>query len=275
MEPNSLMWVGSPCGLHGPYVFYKAFRFNLEGKARILSLGDFFFVRCKPEDPVCIAELQLLWEERTSKQLLSSSKLYFLPEDTPQGRSVAHGEDEIIAVSEKVIVKLEDLVKWTVWDASCWKKGLRAMPLKPSALKELGKNGQREALHRYRESTLNSGLNFKDVLREKAELGDDAEEKRVLVLSYPQYCRYRSIIARLRERPASLLTDQVVLALGGIASLTSNTQILYCRDTFEHPTLLENESICDEFAKSLHCLSVRCLSLKSLTTTILCDFSHT
>lgn len=85
-------WVGSPCGLHGPYVFYKAFRFHLEGRARILSLGDFFPVRCKPEDPVCIAELQLLWEERTSKQLLSSSKLYFLPEHTPQGRSVTHGE---------------------------------------------------------------------------------------------------------------------------------------------------------------------------------------
>lgn len=88
-------WVGSPCGLHGPYIFYKAFRFHLdqkEAKARILSLGDFFFVRCKPEDPVCIAELQLLWEERTSKQLLSSSKLYFLPEDTPQGRTVSHGE---------------------------------------------------------------------------------------------------------------------------------------------------------------------------------------
>ncbi|XP_060795574.1 AT-rich interactive domain-containing protein 5B [Neoarius graeffei] len=254
MEPNSLTWVGSPCGLHGPYIFYKAFRFHLdqkEAKARILSLGDFFFVRCKPEDPVCIAELQLLWEERTSKQLLSSSKLYFLPEDTPQGRAVSHGEDEVIAVSEKVIVKLEDLVKWTVWDSSCWKKGLHALPLKPSMLKELGKNGQKESLYRYRESTLNSGLNFKDVLREKAELGDDGEDKRVLVLSYPQYCRYRSIIARLRERPASFLTDQVVLALGGIATLTSNTQILYCRDTFEHPTLLENDSICDEFAPNL------------------------
>lgn len=87
-----LQWVGSSCGLHGPYIFYKAFKFNLDGKQRILSLGDFFFVRCKPEDPICIAELQLLWEERTSKQLLSSSKLYFLPEDTPQGRTVAHGE---------------------------------------------------------------------------------------------------------------------------------------------------------------------------------------
>ncbi|XP_059387843.1 AT-rich interactive domain-containing protein 5B-like [Carassius carassius] len=251
MEPNSLLWVGSPCGLHGPYIFYKAFRFHLEGKARILSLGDFFLVRCKAGEPVCIAELQLLWEERTSKQLLSSSKLYFLPEDTPQGRSVTHGEDEVIAVSEKVIVKLEDLVKWMVADVSSWDKGLRAVPLKPTVLKELGKNGQREVLQKYRESTLNSGLNFKDILKEKAELGEDVEEKKVLVLSYPQYCRYRSIIARLRERPTSFLTDHVVLALGGIASLTNNTQILYCRDTFEHPTLLDNESVCDEFAPNL------------------------
>ncbi|XP_018616667.2 AT-rich interactive domain-containing protein 5B isoform X1 [Scleropages formosus] len=251
MEPNSPQWVGSPCGLHGPYVFYKAFRFHLEGKPRILSLGDFFFVRCKPEDPICIAELQLLWEERTTKQLLSSSKLYFLPEDTPQGRTVNHGEDEIVAVSEKVIVKLENLIKWMVSDSSTWTRGLKAVPLKPAVLRELGKNGQREALHKYRESTLNSGLNFKDVLKEKAELGEDSEERRVLVLSYPQYCRYRSVIARLRERPSSLLTDHVVLALGGVASLGSDTRILYCRDTFEHPTLIENESICDEFAPNL------------------------
>ncbi|XP_051958444.1 AT-rich interactive domain-containing protein 5B-like isoform X1 [Xyrauchen texanus] len=251
MEPNSLMWVGSPCGLHGPYIFYKAFRFHHEGKARILSLGDFFLVRCKPEDPICIAEVQLLWEERTTKQLLSSSKLYFLPEHTPQGRNVTHGEDEVIAVTEKVIVKLEDLVKWTVSDWSCWKKGLRAMPLKPTILKELSKNCQKEVLHKYRDSTLNSGLNFKDVLKEKAELGDDGKDRRVLVLSYPQYCRYRSIIVRLRERPTSLLTDHVVLALGGIASLTNNTQIMYCRDTFEHPTLVDNESVCDNSAPNL------------------------
>ncbi|KAB0347392.1 hypothetical protein FD755_004507 [Muntiacus reevesi] len=97
MEPNSLQWVGSPCGLHGPYIFYKAFQFHLEGKPRILSLGDFFFVRCTPKDPICIAELQLLWEERTSRQLLSSSKLYFLPEDTPQGRNSDHGEGCVLA----------------------------------------------------------------------------------------------------------------------------------------------------------------------------------
>ncbi|XP_008291563.1 AT-rich interactive domain-containing protein 5B [Stegastes partitus] len=251
MEPNSLKWVGSSCGLHGPYIFYKAFKFNRDGKPRILSLGDFFFVRCKPEDPICIAELQLLWEERTSKQLLSSSKLYFLPEDTPQGRTVTHGEHEVIAVSEKVIVRLQDLVKWTVPDFSGWANGLKAEPLKPSVLRELGTNGRREALHRYRESTLTSGLNFKDVQRERAQLGQEEDGRKVLVLSYPQYCRYRSVLARLREQPSSLLIDHTVLALGGIAALGGGTRILYCRDTFDNPALLQNESICDEFAPNL------------------------
>nr|XP_042121925.1 AT-rich interactive domain-containing protein 5B isoform X2 [Peromyscus maniculatus bairdii] len=248
MEPNSLQWVGSPCGLHGPYIFYKAFQFHLEGKPRILSLGDFFFVRCTPKDPICIAELQLLWEERTSRQLLSSSKLYFLPEDTPQGRNSDHGEDEVIAVSEKVIVKLEDLVKWAHSDFSKWRCGLRATPVKTEAC---GRNGQKEALLRYRQSTLNSGLNFKDVLKEKADLGEDEEETNVIVLSYPQYCRYRSMLKRIQDKPSSILTDQFALALGGIAMVSRNPQILYCRDTFDHPTLIENESICDEFAPNL------------------------
>ncbi|XP_074856276.1 AT-rich interactive domain-containing protein 5B isoform X2 [Carettochelys insculpta] len=248
MEPNSVQWVGSPCGLHGPYIFYKAFQFHLEGRPRILSLGDFFFVRCKPEDPICIAELQLLWEERTSRQLLSSSKLYFLPEDTPQGRTSDHGEDEVIAVSEKVTVKLEDLAKWAHSDFSKWKCGLRANPVIPM---ELGKNGQKEALMRYRQSTLNSGLNFKDILKEKADLGEDDEDSNVLILSYPQYCRYRSMLKRVQDKPSSILTDQFVLALGGIAVISKNPQILYCRDTFDHPTLIENESVCDEFAPNL------------------------
>ncbi|XP_073452361.1 AT-rich interactive domain-containing protein 5B isoform X1 [Aquarana catesbeiana] len=248
MEPNSLKWVGSPCGLHGPYIFYKAFQFHLEDRPRILSLGDFFLVRCKPEEPICIAELQLLWEERISRQLLSSSKLYFLPEDTPLGRNNDHGEDEVIAVSEKVIVKLEDLVKWAHLDFSKWKCGLRALPIK---LKELGKNGQKECTLKYRQSILNSGLNFKDVFKEKAELGEDENEGNVMVLSYPQYCRYRSILKRIQAKPSSVLADHFVQALGGIPIINKSTKILYCRDTFDHPTLIDNESICDEFAPNL------------------------
>ncbi|KAM9011663.1 AT-rich interactive domain-containing protein 5B isoform 3-T3 [Ara ararauna] len=246
----SPQWVGAPCGSHGPYVFYRAFRFQRRGggRARVLSLGDFFFVRCRAEEPACIAELQLLWEERTSRQLLSSAKLYFLPEDTPQGRTSDHGEDEVIAVSEKVTVKLEDLAKWAQSDFSKWKCGFRAEPVK---LMDVGKNGQKEALMRYRQSTLNSGLNFKDILKEKADLGEDDEDSNLLILSYPQYCRYRSMLKRIQDKPSSILTDQFVLALGGIAITSKNPQIFYCRDTFDHPTLIENESICDEFAPNL------------------------
>lgn len=69
-------------------------------------------------------------------------------------------------------MRLEDLVKWTVPDFSGWAHSLKAEPLKQSVLRELGTNGRREALHRYRESTLTSGLNFKDVQREKAQLGE-------------------------------------------------------------------------------------------------------
>lgn len=87
-------------------------------------------------------------------------------------------------------------------------------------------------------------FNFLCVFADQEEDG-----RKVLVLSYPQYCRYRSVLARLREQPSSLLIDHTVLALGGIAALGGSTRILYCRDTFEHPTLLQNESICDEFGE--------------------------
>lgn len=80
--------------------------------------------------------------------------------------------------------------------------------------------------------------------------GEDENEGNVMVLSYPQYCRYRSILKRIQEKPSSVLADQFVQALGGIPIINKNTKILYCRDTFDHPTLIDNESICDEFGKS-------------------------
>ena len=132
-------WVGSSCGRHGSYIFYKAFRFvpfkpprpatsgssvavrsrtrerrntlsdsdvgrtngekcddvldpTTDVEERILCLGEFFFVQCRPEDPVCIGELQLLWHDKHSGQDLSSTRLYYLPETTPAGRTPQHGQ---------------------------------------------------------------------------------------------------------------------------------------------------------------------------------------
>jgi len=65
---------------------------NLTPVERILCLGEFFFVQCRPEDPVCVGELQLLWHDKHSGQDLSSTRLYYLPETTPAGRTAQHGQ---------------------------------------------------------------------------------------------------------------------------------------------------------------------------------------
>lgn len=36
--------------------------------------------------------MTLLWEDQARRHLLASARLYFLPEDTPKGRSKEHGE---------------------------------------------------------------------------------------------------------------------------------------------------------------------------------------
>ncbi|PIK49472.1 putative AT-rich interactive domain-containing protein 5B isoform X3 [Apostichopus japonicus] len=117
-------------------------------KWKMLSLGDFFFVRCSQNEPLCIAELQLLWETKNSEGVkLSSSRLYFLPECTPEGRMEWHGEDEVLAVRDKVVLKIDDLTDWivsdvdwshggpTIWRGSCIPRKEKQQAIKPSAQK--------------------------------------------------------------------------------------------------------------------------------------------
>ena len=42
--------------------------------------------------PICIAELQLVWYDASTDSKLASARLYFKPEDTPEGRRNNHGE---------------------------------------------------------------------------------------------------------------------------------------------------------------------------------------
>ena len=88
-----LQFVGPSCGHHASYSFYKAIKYIKNGQTKILSLGEFFFVKIWPNsDLVAIGELQLLWEDKNTNQTLSSLRLYFLPEYTPEGRMHYHGE---------------------------------------------------------------------------------------------------------------------------------------------------------------------------------------
>ena len=88
-----LQFVGSSCGQHGTYTFYKGVKYYLEGKQKILALGEFFLLKIwQEEDIIAVGEAQLFWEDKSSGQILVSLRLYFLPENTPDGRTDEHGE---------------------------------------------------------------------------------------------------------------------------------------------------------------------------------------
>ncbi|XP_031370127.1 AT-rich interactive domain-containing protein 5B-like isoform X3 [Apis dorsata] len=91
MEKIELL--GGACFSHGPYTFYKAVRI---GNGRVLRLGSFFLTKLWSDaDLVSIGELQLLWmDSRGPNQPLASLRLYFLPENTPDGRRDTHGEED-------------------------------------------------------------------------------------------------------------------------------------------------------------------------------------
>ena len=46
-SPCFFQWVGPSCGHHASYAFYKAIRYTHKktGAPKILSLGEFFFVK--------------------------------------------------------------------------------------------------------------------------------------------------------------------------------------------------------------------------------------
>ena len=64
-----LQFVGPSCGHHASYTFYKAIKYVKNGHTKILSLGEFFFVKIWPNsDLVAIGELQLLWDDKNTNQ---------------------------------------------------------------------------------------------------------------------------------------------------------------------------------------------------------------
>uniref|UniRef100_A0A3B5LCU7 BAH domain-containing protein n=1 Tax=Xiphophorus couchianus TaxID=32473 RepID=A0A3B5LCU7_9TELE len=230
MQPNKYQqctWVGAPSCQRGSYAFYKSVssRAQPDGPLQVWKLGEFYFIQCGPEDPVCIAEVTLLWEDQARRHLLASARLYFLPEDTPKGRTREHGEDEVLAVSRKMVVRVEDLVKWSRADLAGWSGG--PMPL-------VVKTNGRYDPFRTKVETLNSKRPLFLCCLPADEL---SQRQTVKVLSYPQYCRFRSLQRRIQDGARGpALQDPYLLALGAIKVLP-NIRVMYCRDTFNHPTL--------------------------------------
>nr|XP_057943857.1 uncharacterized protein zgc:77151 isoform X2 [Doryrhamphus excisus] len=239
MEHNAIQWLGAPSCQRGSYAFYKSVssKARPDGPVHVWKLGEFYFIRCGPQDPVCIAEVTLLWEDQTQHHLLASARLYFLPEDTPKGRTREHGEDEVLAVSRKVVVRVEDLVQWSCAEPAGWSSRSK---MSPCVL-----NG----LHKPPQSSDDGGGNKTSdckPLKDKTENGV-ADSQCVKVLSYPQYCRFRSLQRRIQDGARGpALQDAHLLALGGVR-VTPTTHLMYCRDTFNHPTLENSISFSWQF----------------------------
>lgn len=247
MEHNAIQWLGAPSCQRGSYAFYKSVssRAQPDGPVQVWKLGEFYFIRCRPQDPVCIAEVTLLWEEQSRRHLLASARLYFLPEDTPKGRTREHGEDEVLAVSRKMVIRVEDLVRWSCGEPAGWSSSTKTPPINGSN----GSNGS-FSLHKPPQSSddnNNTADKSSEPLRDKTENGSTEERQAVKVLSYPQYCRYRSLQRRIQDGARGPgLQDPHLLALGGIKVLPS-TRLMYCRDTFSHPTLESSASFAWQF----------------------------
>ncbi|KAG2455939.1 ARI5B protein, partial [Polypterus senegalus] len=131
-------WLGAPCCLRGSFAFYKGFSCPRDAlkEPETWKVREFYFVRCSPKEPVCIAEIALLWEDQEQQYPLASCRLYFLPEDTPKGRSREHGEDEVLAASKKIVVRVEDLVKWSCSTPDNFKKEKTANSVENQLIEE-------------------------------------------------------------------------------------------------------------------------------------------
>lgn len=266
MEHNAIQWLGAPSCQRGSFAFYKSVssRAQPDGPVQVWKLGEFYFVRCGPQEPVCIAEVTLLWEDQTQRHLLASARLYFLPEDTPKGRTREHGEDEVLAVSRKMVLRVEDLVRWSCSEPTGW---IDASNTKSTV--SCGNNG----VHKLEQNdcgnnntNVNNSINNNNTeersgepLKDKSQnlLTDLPEPPGVKVLSYPQYCRFRSLQRRIQDGARDPgLQDLHLLALGGLRVLSS-TRLMYCRDTFNHPTLESTTAFTWQFSPGCQSLSLR------------------
>ncbi|XP_012222365.1 uncharacterized protein [Linepithema humile] len=254
LATNTIL-LGGACFSHGPYTFYKAVRI---GNGRVLRLGSFFLTKLWSDaDLVSIGELQLLWmDSRGPNQPLASLRLYFLPENTPDGRRDTHGEDEVLTISEKVVVRVHDLVTWLSPTLE-WSWGREvSYPTTPMSSPET--SPLRYEMPQPQVLT-DPGIDFSDVDKQQKEYESNLNstkksdcnfQTKVVVLSYPRYCRYRALLRRLEGAEPSWLCSSIAAALGGFTA-TPGTRVLFCRDTFDYPDLETHELLCNHLAPKL------------------------
>ncbi|XP_068745185.1 AT-rich interactive domain-containing protein 5B-like isoform X1 [Montipora capricornis] len=225
MPVTEVQWIGASCGRHSSYTFYKGFRLIVDGVVKNFCLGEFYFVKNSISEPICIAELQLVWHDASTDSKLASARLYFRPEDTPTGRLPSHGQDELLYADQKVVVKCCDMAVWED-SGSQWNCGM--IPLLESDFACIEDRYYLNSLYFSKE---------KERLRNAKRAWQEEEKPRCLkILTFPAYCRYRALKKRLLSG-ACLSRAQWIALGGGLGDQSSSTRVLFCRENFHHPHL--------------------------------------
>ncbi|KAH1027524.1 hypothetical protein HUJ05_001014 [Dendroctonus ponderosae] len=162
-------------------------------------------------------------------------------------------KDELLAISEKVVIRMDDLITWitveTEWTwgrlAKC-EEELKEIKVEPDQLA----SPRKPAGNNFALSEIT--MDFSDIEQERLKYEIPPKvESHVIVLSFPKYCRYRAMMKRLEGVERQYLKYSVVNALGGFYVKHPNTRILFCRDTFDYPELEGHELLCNHLAPKL------------------------
>lgn len=194
-------------------------------------MEKFFFVNSSSSSEnssLCIGEIQLIWTVKSEPQEpLSSLRLYFMPEQSPGGRQHHHGQDELLAAEDKIIIRVKDLISWLVVENVPWTGG----SVLPAHLCDAHQSTQ-------------------------------SIECPIVIISYPKYCRLVAMKKRLESTvPSATISNGNALSAVFTAALrttcsinadlTSQTRIMFCRSTFGHPDLDDHKLRCDHLAPNL------------------------
>ncbi|RDD38821.1 AT-rich interactive domain-containing protein 5B [Trichoplax sp. H2] len=220
-------WIGERCGWHGVYSFYRSLRTASSGISSVYRLGEFFVLQFS-DLPICIAEIQLAWEDTVKHDKLLSLRLYFRPEDTPDGNRplYQYGEDELLASDENIIIRCHELIsaERNIYD---WPSNRSyQMHNGPNIVNDYDKNLvciNPSALQTV--STINSG--------DSMTASHHVCKRQVSVLSYAHYCRYRATRSRLCESYHKWKHKDLTCAIGDVSH--DFQRIFFCRSKFSSP----------------------------------------
>jgi len=170
----------------------------------------------------------------------------------------------VLTISEKVVVRVHDLATWLSPTLE-WSWGREvSYPTSPASSPEA--SPLRYEMPQPQVLT-DPGIDFSDVDKQQKEYEgnvtnsrrpDCGSQTKVVVLSYPRYCRYRALLCRLEGAEPSWLCSSIAAAVGGFTA-TPGTRVLFCRDTFDYPDLETHELLCNHlgtYRRRLRCESI-------------------